>query len=72
MSLLAVVLILRFWAVYALITKLTPQDPPIEDMEAHLRQLQSLDPKMRRAFIRQDAKRRRAAMRKEAENTKEN
>ena len=31
MSLLAVVLILIFWAVYATITKLTPQDPPIEN-----------------------------------------
>ena len=63
MDLLIVVLLLLGFGVYAAITKLTPQDPPIEDMEAHLRQLQSLDPKMRRAFIRQDAKRRKAKRR---------
>ena len=71
MSLLAVVLILIFWACYAIIKKAIPQDPPIGDMEAHLRQLQSLDPKMRRAFIRQDAKRRRAALKEKTDNPTE-
>lgn len=69
MELLAVVLILIVWAVYGIYKKATPNDPPIENMEEHLNQIMRLStPQERRRFIRQDAARRRAAMRESTEN----
>ena len=60
MSLLATVLILIVWAICAIIRKLTPPDPPIDDMDKYLKELmQCRNQKERRKFIKQDAARRR-------------
>ena len=39
MELLGVILILIVWAIIALKEKLTPPNPPIDDMSEHLKQL---------------------------------
>ena len=42
MALIAVVLILIVWAILDIKEKLTPQNPPIEDIGEHLKTIQSL------------------------------
>lgn len=60
MSLAITIIILLVWAVYSIIQKLTPPDPPIENIDEHLRQLmQCSNQQQRRKFIKADAKRRR-------------
>lgn len=60
MSLALTVISLLVLAVYALIKKLTPPDPPIEDMDEHMKHvLQCSNQDQRRKFITADAKRRR-------------
>lgn len=52
MSLLAVILILLFWAGLGIKDKLTPSKPPIEDMESHLKMVMQADPKDRKKLIK--------------------
>lgn len=60
MSLAITVFILLVWVGYSIIQKLTPPDPPIENIDEHLRQLmQYSNQHQRRKFIKVDAKRRR-------------
>ena len=60
MSLLIVVLILIGWAIYGVIQKATPSDPPIDDIEAHIKKLMQADSQVeRRRIIKEDANRRR-------------
>ncbi len=42
MALITVVLILIVWAILDIKEKLTPQNPPIEDIGKHLKTIQSL------------------------------
>lgn len=42
MYLAITIIILLIWAVYAIIKKITPPAPPIENMEEHLKIIQSL------------------------------
>lgn len=42
MYLLVVILILIVWAIYGAIKTMQPANPPIEDMEQHLKKIQSL------------------------------
>lgn len=53
MNLLIVILILIGWGIYKLWDVLTPPAPPIDDMEAHLNYLLSLDtPEQRRRYLK--------------------
>lgn len=58
MYLLIVILALIAWAVYRIINALQPNNPPIEDMEQHLRIIQSLpNEKARRRYLKNLRKR---------------
>ena len=60
MSLALTVISLTVLAVYALIKKLTPPDPPIEDIDEHMKHvMQCSNQDQRRKYIKTDAKRRR-------------
>jgi len=48
MYLVITILILLVWGIYALIQKITPSAPPIDDMEEHLKTIQSLPNKKAR------------------------
>lgn len=53
MYLIVVVLILLVWAGYGIWSALTPPAPPIEDMDAHLKKIQSLgSQKDRQKYLR--------------------
>ena len=53
MYLVITILILLVWGIYTLIDKLTPSAPPIEDMEEHLRIIQSLpNQKTRQRYLK--------------------
>lgn len=53
MYLLVVVLILLAWAGYGIINKTQPNNPPIEDMEKHLKYIQSLpNQKARKKYLK--------------------
>ena len=53
MYLVITIVILIVWGIYKLIDKLTPPAPPIEDMEEHLRIIQSLpNAKARRKYLK--------------------
>ena len=53
MYLVVVVLILLFWAVYAIKEKLTPPSPPIDDINEHLKYLASLpNQKARQEYLK--------------------
>lgn len=57
MYLLAVVLILIVWGIYALYNALQPPNPPFEDVDQMLKTIQSLpNPKARRKYLRDRAK----------------
>jgi len=60
MWLIIVVLILIVLLIYKIVTGLTPNDPPIDDIETHSRKVMQFSNKKRaRQFIKDDAKRRR-------------
>ena len=51
--LLVTILILLVWAVYSIIKAAQPTNPPIEDMEQHLKYIQSLpNQKARKKYIK--------------------
>lgn len=53
MSLLVVILILIVWAIYGICRALQPKNPPIEDMEKHLKTIQSLpNQKARQKYLK--------------------
>lgn len=53
MALLAVVLILIVWAIYFIKQSLTPPNPPIDNMDEHLKTIQSLpDKKSRQKYLK--------------------
>lgn len=53
MYLVITILILIVWGIYGLYQKLTPPAPPIEDMEEHLKIIQSLpNQKARRKYLK--------------------
>ena len=53
MYLLVTILILLVWAVYSIIKAAQPTNPPIEDMEKHLKYIQSLpNKKARQKYLR--------------------
>lgn len=53
MYLVVVVLILLVWAAYGIKEVLTPPAPPIDNMDAHLKQIQSLgSQKDRQKYLR--------------------
>lgn len=53
MTLIAVVLILIVWAILDIKEKLTPQNPPIEDIGEHLKTIQSLpNQKARQKYLK--------------------
>lgn len=53
MYLVITILILLVWGIYALINKLTPSAPPIEDMEEHLKIIQSFpNQKARQRYLK--------------------
>lgn len=57
MSLLVVILILLVWAVYGIIQKATPSNPPIDDFKKHnMRAMQLKDQKSRRKYWKQIGK----------------
>ena len=73
MDLLVVILILIAWAIYGIVQKLTPPDPPFTDEEFNvfIDQLSRIpDPKAKRKFIKQDAARRRARLEEKRRNMK--
>lgn len=60
MALLIVILILLVWFVIWLRDKLTPSNPPIDDMQKHLKTLQQLPTqKARQKYLKDMAKRNR-------------
>ncbi len=59
MWLIVVILILILWGVLDLKDKLKPSDPPIKDMDAHLKMVMQADPKDRKRVIKNAAKQRR-------------
>lgn len=53
MCLAITIIILLIWAVYAIIKKITPPAPPIENMEEHLKIIQSLpNQKARQQYLK--------------------
>lgn len=53
MHLLVTILILLVWAVYSIIKAAQQANPPIEDMEQHLKHIQSLpNQKSRQRYLR--------------------
>lgn len=53
MSLLAVIVILIIWAIYAAVRAATPANPPIDNMEKHLKKVQSLpNQKARQKYLK--------------------
>lgn len=53
MSLIIVILILAVWGIIGLKNLIEPPMPPIKDMDAHLRKLQSLpDVKSRQKYLK--------------------
>lgn len=53
MYLAITIIILLIWAVYAIIQKITPPAPPIENMEEHLKIIQSLpNQKARQQYLK--------------------
>ena len=53
MYLAITIIILLIWAVYAIIKKITPPAPPIENMEKHLKIIQSLpNQKTRQQYLK--------------------
>ena len=57
MHLLVVVLILIVWALYGLVKAAQPSNPPIEDMEQHLKDIQNLpDAKARQKYLKKGSK----------------
>lgn len=53
MYLAITIIILLIWAVYAIIKKITPPAPPIENMEEHLKIIQSLpNQKARQQYLK--------------------
>ena len=53
MALLAVVLILIVWALYGIKQSLTPPNPPIDNIDEHLKTIQSLpDKKSRQKYLK--------------------
>ncbi|MCI6825122.1 MAG: hypothetical protein MR885_07140 [Ruminococcus bromii] len=58
MALLAVVIILIIWLIIWIKDKLTPSNPPIDDIHEHCRIIQSLpDKKARQKYLKDLAKR---------------
>lgn len=73
MDLLVVILILIVWAIYSIVQKLTPPDPPFTDEEfkVFLDQVSVIPgQKAKRKFIKQDAARRRARLEEKRRNMK--
>ncbi|GEM_PF-5490036 len=61
MELALIIIFFLVWGGSAIVRKLTPPDPPIDDMTKHLETVMKLStPKERRDFIKRDAARRRA------------
>lgn len=58
MWLIIVILILILWGVLDLKDKFTPSDPPIKNMEEHLRMVMQADPKDRKRVIKNAANQR--------------
>lgn len=57
MYLLAVILILLVWAIYGIVRAAQPANPPIEDMEQHLKDIQSLpNQKARQKYLKDMAR----------------
>lgn len=53
MALLATILILIVWGIAGLIEKLTPEDPPIEDLDAFMEELmKTTDIKVMKRWIK--------------------
>lgn len=53
MALLAVVLILLFWAILGIKEKMTPSNPPVDDIGKHLKTIQSLpNQKARQRYLK--------------------
>lgn len=53
MYLLVAILILLVWALYSIIKTAQPTNPPIEDMDKHLKYIQSLpNQKARKKYIK--------------------
>lgn len=58
MYLVAVVVILLVWGIYALIKSFTPPAPPIDDLDKHIRTLSQMNSqKERQRYLRQRNKR---------------
>ena len=58
MALLEVVLILLFWAILGIKEKMTPSNPPVDDIGEHLKTIQSLpNQKARQKYLKDLSKR---------------